>query len=325
MPPRFCRTRARRGCAKRVASSNGTSGAPCPPATMSAGRKFDTTGACTAAAISAGSPSCQVQANAAARIRFGDALVIDGLTVAAHEVKRVALRGGLRRIAVGFAEAPVETCKLGGGGAAGIHCGQNCFAKRGGIGKCAMANEFDCGRVRAREMRQSATSMPSAEVPLMIPATSMDFFCRRRTHAISCGVLAAMSSVKARTASRMAAMVFAFGAGKSCGMTQQLLAVRAHDCGGLLDDTAEAAGALGLGQDRFVGGEYERGVFADLDQVRAGGDGRDGCLFHRSVMQDAAHLHVVGDDESAEGDLCLSVRSIQKGEMDAGLAWYPAC
>ena len=33
-----------------------------------------------------------------------------------------------------------------------------------------------CGRGRAGEMRQSATSMPSAEVPLMMPATSIDFF-----------------------------------------------------------------------------------------------------------------------------------------------------
>ena len=95
MPPRFCRTRARRGWAKRSHPAAGTSGAPWPPATMSAGRKLETTGAWTAAAIKAGSPSCQVHAMLAAGIGLRDALVIDGLAVAADEIEDGSLRGGL--------------------------------------------------------------------------------------------------------------------------------------------------------------------------------------------------------------------------------------
>ena len=52
---------------------------------------------------------------AAAGIRLRDALMIDGLAVATDEVERVTLRGGLRGIAVGFAETPVETGELRGG------------------------------------------------------------------------------------------------------------------------------------------------------------------------------------------------------------------
>ncbi len=56
-------------------------------------------------------------------------------------------------------------------------------------------------------------------------------------------------------------------------------------------------------QDGFVGGEDESRILAYLDQVRARGDGGDGRFFHRRMMQDAAHLHVVGDDEAAEAEL----------------------
>ena len=44
MPPMFCSTRPRFASAKYIWSSKGTSGAPCPPAAISAGRKFETTG-----------------------------------------------------------------------------------------------------------------------------------------------------------------------------------------------------------------------------------------------------------------------------------------
>ena len=113
--------------------------------------------------------------DAAAGVALRDALVVDGLAVTADEVERVSLRGGLRGIAVGLAETPVETCKLGGRVFRRLVRQALLFAvllrremRDGAPARCG-------GRGRAAEMRQSATSMPSADVPLMMPATSIDF------------------------------------------------------------------------------------------------------------------------------------------------------
>ena len=96
------------------------------------------------------------------------------------------------------------------------------------------------------------------------------------------------------------------------------MTVGAHDDCRLLHGGTETAGVLSLAQDGFVCSENESRVLADFDEVGPGGDGGNGRVFDRSMMQDAAHLHVVGDDEAAEAELMPSVRSIQKGEMDAG-------
>ena len=86
------------------------------------------------------------------------------------------------------------------------------------------------------------------------------------------------------------------------------MAMRANRRGRLLHDGAEGAGVLGFVEDGFVGGKDERGVPAYLDQVGACGDRIDGGFFDGRVMQDAAHLHVVGDDEAAEAELVAEVR-----------------
>src|ERR1700761_1295458 len=64
--------------------------------------------------------------DAAAGVGFRDALVVDGLTVTADEVERVALRGCLHGVAVSLPEAPVEARKLGGGCIPSVLCGKYC-------------------------------------------------------------------------------------------------------------------------------------------------------------------------------------------------------
>ena len=60
MPPRLSSTRGASGAAKSSTSAMGTSGAPCPPAATSRGRKPLTTRTPNCSARIAGSPSCQV-------------------------------------------------------------------------------------------------------------------------------------------------------------------------------------------------------------------------------------------------------------------------
>ncbi len=99
------------------------------------------------------------------------------------------------------------------------------------------------------------------------------------------------------------------------GVAQQLVAMRAYGSGGFFDVGAEAAGAFRFAEDGFVRGEDERGVFTDFNEMGAGSDGGDGGFFHGRVMKNAAHLHVVGDDEAAEGKL-VSERAIDPEGRD---------
>src|ERR1700720_1239285 len=87
--------------------------------------------------------------DAAAGIGLCNALVVDGLTVTADEVERVPLRGCLHGVAISLAEAPVETCKLGGRGIPSVLCGQHRSPQCCRVWKCAMANQLDA-RTRTR-------------------------------------------------------------------------------------------------------------------------------------------------------------------------------
>ena len=62
MPPMFCSARTRPGARNRSQSAKGRSGAPSPPWATSATRKSPTVTAPVRAAITAGSPSCSVEA-----------------------------------------------------------------------------------------------------------------------------------------------------------------------------------------------------------------------------------------------------------------------
>ena len=127
-----------------------------------------------------------------------------------------------------------------------------------------MAKELDLrGRVRAGEMRQRATSMPSAEVPLMMPAT------QHRLGADSRGCLLGFSQRRCprrRAQGRAWRRQRLIGRAQKLGVAQQLVAMRADGCGGSSTMRAEAAGAFRFAQDGFVRGEDERGVFADFDR-----------------------------------------------------------
>ena len=65
MPPMFCSARTRPGARNSSQSAKGTSGAPSPPSATSATRKSPTVTAPVRAAITAGSPSCSVDGDAA--------------------------------------------------------------------------------------------------------------------------------------------------------------------------------------------------------------------------------------------------------------------
>ena len=86
MPPRFSTMRPRLAWRKTSRSRKGTSGAPSPPAAISAGRKSLTTGIPSRAASTEPSPICQVQAILRPRNRSCLALVIERLPVASHQL-----------------------------------------------------------------------------------------------------------------------------------------------------------------------------------------------------------------------------------------------
>ena len=69
------------------------------------------------------------------------------------------------------------------------------------------------------------------------------------------------------------------------------------------DDFAEGAGALGFFEDGFVRALDERGVAADFDHLNAGEEGLDDGFLDGHLREDAAHLHVVGEDDAFEANL----------------------
>src|ERR1700722_3635691 len=69
--------------------------------------------------VDGGSDECRLAklpgaGDAAAGIRLGDALVIDGLAMTTDEVEDVSLGSSLHGVAILLAEPPVEACKLSG-------------------------------------------------------------------------------------------------------------------------------------------------------------------------------------------------------------------
>ena len=160
-----------------------------------------------------GLPELPGAGDAAACVRLRDALMVDGLTMTADEVECVSLRSCLYRVTVGLAEPPVEPRKFGGRCLGRVHCRKNRFAQYCGIGKGAMANQLDpgsrtCGR-DAAERNVDAIGRGAAH-----DAGDEHRFLLRG-HAIACGVVALTVSVKARTASRIAASSAARGGGDS--------------------------------------------------------------------------------------------------------------
>src|SRR3954454_22186495 len=147
--------------------------------------------------------------DAAACVWLRDALMVDGLTMTTNEVERIALRSRLARLAVGLAQPPVESRKLGSRCLRRVHCGKNRFAQRRGVGKCAMADEFDT--------RTGTRGRDTAErnVDAVGRGAAHDAGDEHRllfhSHAVACAVLAATMAAKASTASRMVASSNAFG------------------------------------------------------------------------------------------------------------------
>ena len=90
MPPMFCSARTRPGARKSSQSAKGRSGAPSPPRATSATRKSPTVTTPVRAAITAGSPSCSVEATPPDA--HAGRLVPHGLAVAADEIDGVRRR-----------------------------------------------------------------------------------------------------------------------------------------------------------------------------------------------------------------------------------------
>ena len=61
---------------------------------------------------------------------------------------------------------------------------------------------------------------------------------------------------------------------------------------------AERGRSFGFGEQRFVGAQNQLRAVADLDQVRAGANGRDGGFIDGKELEDAAHLEIVGKDDA---------------------------
>ncbi len=80
------------------------------------------------------------------------------------------------------------------------------------------------------------------------------------------------------------------------------------------DAFAEGGRALGFFEDGLVGALDERGVAADFDHLNAGEEGLDGGFFDGHLGEDAAHFHVVGEDDAAEADLAAE----DVGDPEAG-------
>ncbi len=138
---------------------------------------------------------------AAAGVGLCDALMVDGLPMAADKIDCVALCRGLRGFGVGLAESPVEAGELGGRGVLRVHGGEHCFAQCSSVGKCAMAEELDA--------RASARGRDAAEgdVDAVCGGAAHDAGDQHRLllHARACRVFAATWSAKASTDLRMAA------------------------------------------------------------------------------------------------------------------------
>ena len=60
-------------------------------------------------------------------------------------------------------------------------------------------------------------------------------------------------------------------------------------------------------------------VFAYFDQMSSGCDGLYRGIFDRGLGEDAAHLHIVGEDQAAVADAFVRTSVIQWREIDAGL------
>ena len=161
---------------------------------MSAGRKSETTGTPNRAASIEPSPICQVQTTLRPRKPLCLALVIKRLPMAhprdlpaAAPNSRWVMR--MARHTTQLAGSSVATNPLHWRGRC-IHRRQDCTAIRLRIGILSMGKIFESGSARVRgsffSTRSSATSIPSAEVPLITPATIISPARPRRRPHLSC-------------------------------------------------------------------------------------------------------------------------------------------
>ena len=111
---------------------------------MSAGRKSETTGAPTRAAITAASPVCQVAATVRPRKRLRLSLVIQRLPVAAHQFRFHAKfpLGGQHGIRVKFAQQKIQPSEIRHVRARSIHRRQDSFTNLFRVGILRVPQQF---------------------------------------------------------------------------------------------------------------------------------------------------------------------------------------
>ena len=133
----------------------------------------------------------------------------------------------------------------------------------------------------------------------MMPATVMRL--RRLIGLHLRGGLGMTSSLKRRIRARSASNCRRAAAGNPA--RKQFCARRAIRCP--REQQLKGRRTLPLGDQRFIGAQNQLRAVTDFDQIHPGANRRNRGLFDGHELQNAAHLHIVGEDDSPIADAVL--------------------
>ena len=212
------------------------------------------------------------------------------------------------RFGVRDAQPPVQPRQLRRRSRGGIHRCQHRAAQRGRVGKCLVRQQLEGWTRNALRrpgaIRTMATSMPSAEVPLMMPATFMACALMKFPPERWCaGRLLGLAAVPTTLSRKRADLVAQFLEllGGERGRDLPLIQSRPLPRGlprACQQKIAEGRRLFCRGEQRVIGAQNKLGAVADLHQIRARADGLDRRFVHGQELQNASHLQIIGKDHA---------------------------